>query len=58
MLHVAAGGFALIAYAKAFPSSVLQRVVAALTFAMAGVATSRLQHVPQIVTYSYLAIIL
>lgn len=58
LLHLLLGGMALIAYARTLDTSPLQRVVAAIVFAMAAVATSRLQHVPQIVTYAYLPIIL
>jgi hypothetical protein len=53
LLHLAVGGVALIAYSREFSAPLLHRVLAALVFAMAGVATSRLQHIPQIVTYSY-----
>lgn len=58
LLHLLAGGVAIIGYARATGCPLLQRVVAAIVYAMAGVATSRLQHVPQIVTYAYLPVIL
>lgn len=58
LLHLLVGGCALIAYARDYATTPLQRVLAALVFALAGVATSRLQHVPQIVTYAYLPLLI
>lgn len=58
LLHVLAGGIALHAYVLRHTSEPLRRVAAVITYMLAGVATSRLQHVPQIVTYGYLPVAL
>lgn len=58
LLHVLAGGLALLAYLRMGASPPLRRLIAVCIYMFGGVATSRLQHVPQIVTYGYLPILL
>lgn len=59
LAHLLAGGLALLAFLRSSPETTqLRRLVGVCVFMFAGVATSRLQHVPQIVTYAYLPIAL
>jgi len=49
-----AGGIALARYARSYADSRTLPILGAVVFMAGGVATSRLQHVPQIVSYSLL----
>ncbi|MFZ4791976.1 MAG: hypothetical protein ACOYMW_13980 [Candidatus Competibacteraceae bacterium] len=58
LLHPMMGGIAILAlgYSRGVPRAWL--LAAALVFMLGGVATSRLQHVPQIVSYGWLPVLL
>ncbi|WP_147426607.1 hypothetical protein [Trinickia fusca] len=48
------GGLALVRYARRYSGNWLTPILGALVFMVGGVATSRLEHVPQIVSYGLL----
>jgi hypothetical protein len=54
LLTVLCGGIALARYARAYSDNRTLPILGALVFIAGGVATSRLQHVPQIVSYGLL----
>jgi hypothetical protein len=55
-LHILMGGLAFAALLRRFGASQLGIVLGALVFMCGGVAASRLQHVPIVVTYGFLAV--
>jgi hypothetical protein len=54
LVTVLCGGIALARYARAYSDSRTLPILGALVFVAGGVATSRLQHVPQVVSYGLL----
>jgi len=55
---VLAGGLGFFAYLRQHAAAAPLAALGAIVFMLAGVATSRLQHVPQIVSYSFLPLLL